>query len=594
MATRFPKSVVPTSPSPHRAPITSVDFSPDGRQYVSCGYDGYVSAWLRASSIPAWTVRAPDLLNQVRFDSTGRLIATGCADGFVYLLDLDSGAVVRTLGPHNDDVNTVAWSSDSKRIFVGCEDQDTSIHVWEWANLVHEDCLYGHKGAIVDAALSPCGRYLGTAGEDATARIWDLCEKSSHVLEHPDDPESLDWVPSCTSLVTGCNDGKLRMWRSFLDPCEIEVDLGAAVKSVTCTNDGLHALAGTYAGHLFLVRLRDGGVVNDYQSDYQWERSVAQNGDRIVVSSFGDRPVVYEDEDLGEIGSFATTKGINTFVNTDEFGVICAGDNGQVFAHDCDRIFFQASTILTSLAVNESAGLIAVGDYHGTLVLIDISTDDSRLLPIEKGPINSIVWLSDTELALGQYDGHVRNVDTNSVVERSCYPAHDGSIKSLAHVNELDFVLSASSDSTIKAWRGNELLYVCEDESMVLVNSISVAGDVGKFVSASRDGVVRIWSIRDGSLLETLPQIHKKSIKSVSVTPDCRLVATGSYDGYVGVARHSNGTWQHELLFHHGKPGVSAVSAGDSSVFSSGWDGSLVRWEFTDETDDPIKTVMFD
>ena len=73
--------------------------------------------------------------------------------------------------------------------------------------------LVGHESGVFSAAVSPDGGRLATAAEDRTARIWDLATGTVlHVLEHPGDPEAIDWSPDGSVVATGCDDEVCRLW----------------------------------------------------------------------------------------------------------------------------------------------------------------------------------------------------------------------------------------------------------------------------------------------------------------------------------------------------------------------------------------------
>ena len=70
----------------------------------------------------------------------------------------------------------------------------------------------GHDGMIHDAAFSPDGRYLATAGADRVAQIWDLnAGLVVRRLPHPHEVKVLVWGPQ-GQMVTAGRDGAARLW----------------------------------------------------------------------------------------------------------------------------------------------------------------------------------------------------------------------------------------------------------------------------------------------------------------------------------------------------------------------------------------------
>ncbi|GAA4638266.1 hypothetical protein GCM10023196_095280 [Actinoallomurus vinaceus] len=74
--------------------------------------------------------------------------------------------------------------------------------------------LRGHTSWVMAVAFSPDGKTLATAGNDATARLWDVATHTERGApdRHPDGVESLAISRDGTALYTGGNDGYLRIF----------------------------------------------------------------------------------------------------------------------------------------------------------------------------------------------------------------------------------------------------------------------------------------------------------------------------------------------------------------------------------------------
>ena len=68
-------------------------------------------------------------------------------------------------------VNSAAYSPDGKFIVTASEDQ--TARIWDAATGQEVRTLSGHTGAVNSAAYSPDGKFIVTASADQTARIWD-------------------------------------------------------------------------------------------------------------------------------------------------------------------------------------------------------------------------------------------------------------------------------------------------------------------------------------------------------------------------------------------------------------------------------------
>ena len=134
--------------------------------------------------------------DRVAFSPDGRLLATAGGDGTARLWDPATGKRLRTLTGHTGEVLAVCGVQPGRAAARHRRRHDKTARLWDPATGKCVRTLTGHRGAFKffpfpsgpswrgpDVAFSPDGRLLATAGEDATARLWDAA--SGGCAAHP-------------------------------------------------------------------------------------------------------------------------------------------------------------------------------------------------------------------------------------------------------------------------------------------------------------------------------------------------------------------------------------------------------------------------
>ena len=162
----------------HIDTVSYVAFRPDGKilASVGLGHDGTIRIWdvhtgknLRTFRYQTW---------DVAFSPDGKTIVCGrsSSDGHnLYLLDADTGKLLRTFTGHTDyHVMTVAFSPDGKTI-ASMGSRSGTVILWE-ANT--GKCLRTFttqtKGIRNLLTFSPDGRIIASGHDSTTISLWDV------------------------------------------------------------------------------------------------------------------------------------------------------------------------------------------------------------------------------------------------------------------------------------------------------------------------------------------------------------------------------------------------------------------------------------
>jgi WD40 repeat protein len=150
----------------------------------------------------------------------------------IHLLDVTSGAIVKTFSGHVDLVTALVFSPDGKYLVSGSntgwvrgaldkkrnqgleERNEDPIRIWdiESGALVKE--LAGHAGSVGSLVFYQSGRYLVSGSQDKTIKIWDVVRGTlvSTLTGHNNLVDSIVVSPDGKYLVSGGNSPDFKVW----------------------------------------------------------------------------------------------------------------------------------------------------------------------------------------------------------------------------------------------------------------------------------------------------------------------------------------------------------------------------------------------
>ncbi|KAK4057550.1 hypothetical protein OIO90_001619 [Microbotryomycetes sp. JL221] len=133
---------------------------------------------------------------------------------------------------------------------------EEAIHVHSVPDFAMVKSLHGHKAGVSQVAFDPSSRYIASASEDRSIRIWDVLathdDKPIRTLNgHASPVFCVNWSPRGNMVASGGLDESVRIWNVHAEEClRVLPAHSDPVSSVTFTGDGAVLVTSSWDGYI--------------------------------------------------------------------------------------------------------------------------------------------------------------------------------------------------------------------------------------------------------------------------------------------------------------------------------------------------------
>jgi WD40 repeat protein len=452
-----------------------------------------------------------------------------------------------TLAISTRSVNSIAFSPDGR--YLATASQDGTARVWDAAFGQLKFTLSGHLGAVTSVAFSPDGRVLATTSRDRTAKVWNTASGQAilTISGHTRLITSVAFSSDGRYLATASLDSTARVW---------EVASGQVVSVLLGHSRPVNHVAFSPDGRLLATASQDGTA-------------------RVWDAASGRETAI-----LGERTDFEYNNAINSVAfspNGRQLATASADRTAKVWDVASRRVLY---TIPERTGAINSIAFSPDGRYLATAGE-DLITEMWEIVSGYAGAVDSIALSRNGQLlATANSDGTVEVWDTTIDQVVHTLLGSTPPLISMAFSSDGGRLTTVSRDGALQVWdvaSGQAVLPLLRSTAPVISTAFSSNG--GRLATASRDGAVRVWDVASGQII--LPILGSTlSVINMAFGPEGARLATVSRDGAVQVWDVASGQAVPDLLRTIERSASITFSPDGKQLAIAGRDGAVRLWDF--------------
>jgi len=285
----------------HFGKIYALQWGPDSRHIVTASQDGKLIIWnglsgnkqLAITLNSAWVMtcafsRSYDYIASGGLDNTVSIFRTTARDpngpnsGKFKAKDLH-----RELEKHDGYLSCARFVDDSDAEIISSSGDGTCI-LWDIENRTPKTIFADHTGDVMCVGLNKKHQNLFVSGSvDTTARVWDSRQGSRSIANftgHTADVNTVQWFPDAHCVLTGSDDGTVRLFdtrsyrqiNQYINTANVSMHSGdpSGVTSVDVSKSGHYIFSAYDNGHVYMWSTLQG----EYLCDLPHEGRVSSLG----------------------------------------------------------------------------------------------------------------------------------------------------------------------------------------------------------------------------------------------------------------------------------------------------------------------------
>lgn len=624
----------------HHSPVNGIAFTPNGQYLVTGSSDRVVKVWSGTMGQPVTSIGAEELgfVHRLVFDHQTQLVGVGYHDGHIRQFNLQTGAEVFAVRPHQAAIVGLAHHTN---IFMSAS-ADGTMKVWDSSSPHKAIQMKGHSTPITCAVWDKNG--FASASEDFTIMIWphDLKIYNRTLSRKPLAAKRRGKKKVQPTPQVG-KESELKLEEKPL--FQFQGQHTGKITSIAFSYDGLRMAV---AGHDQKITVWDclshklEKTLNDCHKDWITACCFSDTSSNILITGSSDFTLKVWDVASG--AEKTTFKGHTSAINTVTFSqgcVVSAAFDGsvKVWTHkgvEITTMFCHKQRVnACHLYIPDRAKANQIGSAWADVDDADASTskikmeeiivmtgsDDGTVgvwkpfLPNEIATLTghsdrvlSVATTLNNQVLSSSLDGSIRtwkfSLPSTGLTLVSTFRGHTGPVTCLSGLSagdEFNYVVSGGRDSYATVWKIEGLnfkkIYQVRnsDKAVSSVCFTKINSKSGEFAVGSNAGTLSVYTFsqqdtpkRDACIgAHNLMAAHP--VSKLVLGPDCKSIFAGSWSSKIA-AVGSNLRIIHRMDMH--KDWVMDIITVGQNIYSIGLDGNLMSWEVPQSAPPPGKPVI--